>query len=420
MDARKIRTLRKNKALAGSMMVVAAILFVIARSRGGVGGWEWVGAFAEAAMIGALADWFAVVALFRHPLGVPIPHTAIIPNKKEAISDSLAEFIRDKFLATEALVAKLRKLNPAEYLTNYLLSRDNAEGIGRGVGKVISESLDFIDDERVQGLIREALNSRLEKFDVATSAGSLIEILRRDNRHQAVLDELLSRLAAWLALPESQDKIATGLDNWLSTEYPLISKFIPNREQFAKGAGEKVVKKVNAFIQAVNSDPEHEMRKHFDTMVGEFAVKLKNDPALRSGVEALKRNLMTNLPLADYVKNLWNDLETWIKQDLDRSESRIRGYIAGAATGLGKTLSENNGLKESVNDHLEAIVRRHADGLRTGFAKHVSGTMRQWDEEDFVREIELSIGSDLQFIRMNGTLVGGSIGVLLHVISKLI
>lgn len=416
----KKQTLRKNKALAGSMMVVAAILFVIARSRGGVGGWEWVGAFAEAAMIGALADWFAVVALFRHPMGVPIPHTAIIPNKKEAISDSLAEFIRDKFLATEALVGKLRKLNPAEYLTGYLLSRDNAEGIGRGVGKVISESLDFIDDERVQGLIREALRSRLEKFDVASSAGSLIEMLRKDNRHQAVLDELLRKLAGWLALPESQQKIADALDNWITTEYPLISKFIPNREQFAKGAGEKVVKKVNAFIQAVNADPEHELRNHFDAMVGDFAAKLKSDPALRSGVEALKRNLMGNLPLADYVKNLWNDLETWVKDDLDRSESRIRGYIAGAATGLGKTLSENGSLKESVNDHLEAIVRKHADGLRTGFAKHVSGTMRQWDEEDFVREIELSIGSDLQFIRMNGTLVGGSIGVLLHAVSKLI
>lgn len=412
--------LRKNKALAGVMMVGAAVLFVIARWHGGAGGWEWVAAFAEAAMIGALADWFAVVALFRHPLGIPIPHTAIIPNKKEAIADSLAEFIRDKFLATEALVAKLRKLSPAEQLTGYLLSRDKAEGIGRGVGKVISESLDFIDDKRVQGIIREALHSRLEKFDAASSAASLIEILRRDNRHQAVLDELLKKSAAWLSLPDSQEKIATALDNWLDNEYPLLARFIPNREQFAKGAGEKVVKKVNAFIQAVNDDPEHELRQHFDGMVGEFAFKLKSDPDLRSGVEALKRNLMGNLPLADYVRNLWNDLETWVRDDLDRSESRIRGYIAGAATGLGKTLSENSGLKESVNDHLEAIVRRHADGLRTGFAKHVSGTMRQWEVEDFVNEIELSIGSDLQFIRMNGTLVGGMIGVVLHAVSRLI
>lgn len=415
----KRRVLRKNKALAGSMMVVAAVLFVIARYHQGAGGWEWVGAFAEAAMIGALADWFAVVALFRHPLGVPIPHTAIIPNKKEAIADSLAAFIRDKFLATEALVGKLRKLNPAEYLTRYLMSHENAAGLARGISRVIADSLDFIDDERVQGIIREALRNRLDKLDVATSAGSLIEILRRDNRHQAVLDELLRRLAAWLAIPESQQKIADALDNWITTEYPLISKFIPNREQFAKGAGEKVVKKVNAFIQAVNDDPDHELRNHFDGMVGEFAAKLKNDPSLRNGVEALKQDMMSNLPLADYVKNLWNDLETWVKDDLARSHSRIQGYITGAATGLGKTLSESTDLKDSINDHLETMVRRHADGLRTGFAKHVSGTMRQWEEEDFVREIELSIGSDLQFIRMNGTLVGGMIGVLLHAISLL-
>jgi uncharacterized membrane-anchored protein YjiN (DUF445 family) len=416
----KRRTLRKNKALAGGMMVVAAILFVVARWHKGAGGWEWVGAFAEAAMIGALADWFAVVALFRHPLGVPIPHTAIIPNKKEAIADSLAVFIRDKFLATEALVGKLKKLNPAEHLTRYLMSRDNAAGLAVGIGRVIADSLDFIDDERVQGIIREALRNRLDRLDVATSAGTLIELLRRDNRHQAVLDDLLGRLGGWLAIPESQNKIAGAIDNWVATEYPLISRFIPNREQFAKGAGEKLVKRVNEFIQAVNEDPGHELRNHFDAMVGEFAVKLKSDPSLRNGVEALKRNMMGSLPLADYVKNLWNDLETWVKDDLNRPGSRIQGYITGAAAGLGKTLSESAELKDSINDHLETMVRRHADGLRTGFAKHVSGTMRQWEEDDFVREIELSIGSDLQFIRMNGTLVGGMIGVLLHAVSKLI
>ncbi len=416
----KRRTLRKNKALAGGMMVVAAILFVVARWHKGAGGWEWVGAFSEAAMIGALADWFAVVALFRHPLGVPIPHTAIIPNKKEAIADSLAVFIRDKFLATEALVGKLKKLNPAEHLTRYLMSQGNAAGLAVGIGRVIADSLDFIDDERVQGIIREALRNRLDRLDVATSAGTLIELLRRDNRHQAVLDDLLGRLGDWLAIPESQSKIAGAIDNWVATEYPLISRFIPNREQFAKGAGEKLVKRVNEFIQAVNEDPGHELRNHFDAMVGEFAVKLKSDPSLRNGVEALKRNMMGSLPLVDYVKNLWNDLETWVKDDLDRPGSRIQGYITGAAAGLGKTLSESAELKDSINDHLETMVRRHADGLRTGFAKHVSGTMRQWEEDDFVREIELSIGSDLQFIRMNGTLVGGMIGVLLHAVSKLI
>lgn len=278
----KIRALRKNKALALSMMVCAGILFVTARCLESHGIWQWVGAFSEAAMIGALADWFAVVALFRHPLGIPIPHTAIIPNKKEAIADSLAEFIRDKFLATEALVVKVRKLKPADHLSSYLMSEKNAAGLARGVTRVISESLDFIDDERVRAIMLAAINNRICTVDLPSSVGTIIDILRKDNRHQSVLDELLRRLADWLALPDSQEKIARAIDDWCSTEYPLLIKFIPNREQFAKGAGEKIAKKINGFIRKVNEDPAHELRRHFDDILSDFSARLRYDQALRS------------------------------------------------------------------------------------------------------------------------------------------
>jgi len=152
MDVRK-KTLVRNKAIAGGLMVGAALLFVIARSQKGSGIWEWVAAFSEAAMVGALADWFAVVALFRHPLGVPIPHTAIVPNKKEAIAESLAEFIRDKFLATEALLAKIRELNPARRLSVYLMTPQHADGLAEGLTRVLFESIDFIDDDRVRKIL---------------------------------------------------------------------------------------------------------------------------------------------------------------------------------------------------------------------------------------------------------------------------
>jgi uncharacterized membrane-anchored protein YjiN (DUF445 family) len=170
----KRRTLTRNKKIAGGLMVAAAILFVIARFHKGIGYWEWVAAFAEAAMIGALADWFAVVALFRHPLGIPIPHTAIIPNKKNTIADSLAEFIRDKFLATEALVAKLRGLNPAERLSAYLSSEKNASGVASGLTG-ISRLLDVIDDNRVRKILHSAINNRIDKIDLSTSAGLLLD-----------------------------------------------------------------------------------------------------------------------------------------------------------------------------------------------------------------------------------------------------
>src|ERR1035437_1148662 len=221
MDDRK-RILARNKAIAGGMMIVAAVLFVIARSQKGSGIWEWVAAFSEAAMIGALADWFAVVALFRHPLGVPIPHTAIIPSKKDVIAESLANFIRDKFLATEALVLKMREMNPGMRLSAYLSSRKNADELAGILTRLISDSLDLVEDERVQKILRSAINDRVEKLDLSGSAGLLLDTLRRDNRHQVVMDDLLNRLALYLATPEAQDKLANTIDIWVTTEYPLL------------------------------------------------------------------------------------------------------------------------------------------------------------------------------------------------------
>jgi uncharacterized membrane-anchored protein YjiN (DUF445 family) len=415
----KRRILRRNKAIAGGLMVAAAILFVIARFQKGAGYWEWVAAFSEAAMIGALADWFAVVALFRHPLGIPIPHTAIIPNKKHTIADSLAEFIRDKFLATEALVAKLRGLNPAERLSAYLSSKKNAAGIASGLTRVIADSLDVIDDDRVRKILHAAIDNRIEKADLSTSAGLLLDFLKKDNRHQAVLDEMLKRLAGWLAIPESQAKIATAIEKWINNEYPLLSRMIPNRDVFMQGAGEKIANRLNAFIQEVNADPEHELRNRFDDTVADLIHRLKNDRTLRDSIDAIKHEVISNPALSGYVNNLWCDLKTWLRNDLDRQDSRIREKVTEAAAGLGSTLSKSRDLKDSINEHLEMMVRHYADGLRTGFAKHVSGTIKQWEDEDFVSEIELSIGSDLQFIRMNGTLVGGMIGLLLHAVSLL-
>ena len=412
--------LRRNKMIAVGMMLCAAVLFVVARLQQGDGNWEWVAAFAEAAMVGALADWFAVVALFRHPLGVPIPHTAIIANKKDTIAENLAQFIQEKFLATEVLVERLTEFDPARHLSNYLITRHNAEGLANGAARVLSESIDFLEDERVGKIVSAAMGDRVEKFDISTSAGKLLDTLRRDSRHQVVLDEILLRLGAWLSTPESQEKIAVALDNWMDTEYPLLSRFIPNRPTFSRTAGEKIVGKVNGFLQAVNADPTHELRHEFDRIVEDFSVKLKHDPALRSKVEEIKQQVVNNEQLSHYAKSLVADLKEWVMEDLDRPHSRIRKRIADAAVGLGHTLAANKELCDSINEHLETVVRKYAGNLREGFAKHISGTVKEWKNEDFIEEIELSIGSDLQFIRMNGTLVGGMIGILLHAVSLLL
>lgn len=417
-NRRKILT--RNKTIATGLMIGAAILFVIARSQKGQGAWEWVAAFAEAAMVGALADWFAVVALFKHPLGIPIPHTAIIKNKKEVIAGNLGDFIRDKFLAPETLLAKLREYDPAEHLASYLMSRENAAGLAGGVTRVISDSLDFIDDDRVQKILRTAIYDRIGKFDFASCAGSILDTLRNENRHQNVLDELLNRLAAWVSTPEAQDRLATSIDGLIKKEYPLLSQFIPNRDQFSKGAGEKIIRRFNEFIQEVNNDPTHDLRHTFDNAVTDFVQRLKTDIILRTKIENIKLQALNNDALSHYVKNLGSDLKDWLSNDLKKPQSKIQEKITEAVSGFGTALSRNRELKESLNEHLEMLVVKYGDSWRTAIAKHISGTVQTWENEDYVREIELSIGSDLQFIRMNGTLVGGIIGLLLHAVSLLL
>ena len=419
MDERK-RILNRNKMIATGLMLGAALLFVAARLHKGQGAWEWVSAFAEAAMVGALADWFAVVALFRHPLGVPIPHTAIIKNKKDAIAGNLAGFIRDKFLASETLIAKLRAYNPAEHLAVYLMSRANAAGLARGVTRLCADSLDFIDDERVQQFLRAALSSRIDGFDVSTSAGTVLDALRKDNRHQTVLDDLLRRFAGWLAGEEAQAKLARAIEDMAAKEYPLLMAFMPNKDQFARGAGEKIVRRINAYIQEVNADPAHEVRNRFDTAVTTFITRLKTDQHLRAKVEAIKQEVVHNQAISDYARSIGSDLKDWLADDLQQPQSRVQEKIAAAVAGLGTTLANNQALKESLNEHLETLVLHYGDTLRTTIAGHISGTMQQWESDDYTDEIELSIGSDLQFIRMNGTLVGGVIGLLLHAVSLLL
>ncbi|MDA8412205.1 MAG: DUF445 domain-containing protein [Desulfobacteraceae bacterium] len=419
MDSRK-RILARNKAIASGLMAVAAILFVVARTQKGHGAWEWVAAFSEAAMVGALADWFAVVALFRHPLGIPIPHTAIIKNKKDAIAGNLADFIRDKFLAPETLIGKLREQNPAERLTVYLMSRNNADELASGLTRVFSDSLGFLDDDRVQHILRTAISDRIENFDLSSSVGVLLDTLRNDNRHQIVLDEMLNRFAVWLSTPESQAKLANSIDTMVTKEYPLLSHFIPNRDQFSKGAGEKIVRRLNEYIQEINVDPAHELRQTFDDAVTGFIARLKTDRELRNKIEAIKLEAVQNPFLSEYVLNLIGDLKIWLNNDLKQPHSMIREKIAEAVSGLGRTLSRNHALQDSLNEHLEKMVTNYGDRLRTAIARHISETVQQWETDDYVAEIELSIGSDLQFIRMNGTLVGGVIGLLLHAVALLL
>ena len=410
--------LGKMKNLATGLLVVVAVVYLVARQQG----WHWVAAFAEAATIGALADWFAVVALFRHPLGLPIPHTAILPRNKARLADNLAEFIRDKFLDTRSLVGRVRDLNPAARLAVWLQQPANSTFVAGQAAGVLAESVDFLKDPRVQRVMVRGLRRRLASVDLSTGMGRLLDTLTEQGRHQALLDEGLKRLSGWLSDEGVQTSFAGMIVDVAQREYPAVVATMglvgidPNElgERIARG----IVGGVNGLLAEVAADRDHPRRAAFDSLVAEYVERLKHDPAFRERVEAARLDLFASPELAGYLAGLWQDLEDWLCWDLARPHSRLKASMARALEALGRSLAENKAFGESLNEHLEQAVERFAPELREAMTGHVANTVRAWKDEDLVREVELSVGRDLQFIRLNGTLVGGLIGLALYAITQ--
>jgi len=419
----KARQLAKMKRLAVALLVAVTALFVVARLQHGAGIWGWIAAFAEAAMIGALADWFAVVALFRHPLGLPIPHTAIIPANKERFAGNLAEFVRDKFLATDTLVQKLRAFGPADRLGDWLQRPDNAHIVGEKLAAALAGWLDFIDDERVRSLLAASVRERLKEIDVSRVAGKVLDTLTVDDRHQELLDAGLRRLARWLDAPEVQTAFAAMIIEIAGKEYPKTLKavgLVTDTEEFARRIAASIVQGINGWLHDIGDDPQHPRRRAFDETVAEFIARLKDDAGFVARVNAAKLEVLTHPVLAGYLNGLWDELKAWLREDLHRSDSLLRQRIGAAASAFGTTLAENRALRASFEDHIESAVVALADDFRDALSRHIAATIRSWKDEDLVREVELSVGRDLQFIRLNGTVVGGGIGLLLHGLTLLV
>jgi uncharacterized membrane-anchored protein YjiN (DUF445 family) len=331
----KALELRRSKQLALGFFGGAALLFVIALvlSHAWPGNW-WIGllkAFAEAAMVGALADWFAVVALFRR---VPIPfvsrHTEIIPANKARIADNLAAFVHEKFLDTDSIVRLIQRHDPAQRVADWLNAPDNARLLGRYLVRIGGWALDFIEDGAVQTFVRRAVHAMIGGVDLSQAAGAILESVTRDGRHQALLDEGLAQLAKLLANEETQAVIAQGIVDWLREEYAFMEKMLPSELIGRKGA-DLTVRMAAAILQRISTDPAHPLRRRFDTFTQDFIERLKADPAFIEKGEDVKRYLLGDATLNGYLGSLWADLKHWIKDDLGREDSVL--YTRLVATG---------------------------------------------------------------------------------------
>ncbi|MBZ6390447.1 MAG: DUF445 domain-containing protein [Pantoea dispersa] len=415
----KYQQLKRSKRLALSLLLIAAASFVVTLFLPPTFWVLGLKAIAEAAMVGALADWFAVVALFRR---VPVPfisrHTAIIPRNKDRIGENLGRFVQEKFLDTDSLLALIRRHDPSQLLAQWLNTPGNADRIGRHLLQVMRGFLDLTDDQRIQRFLRRAVHRALDKVDLTQSSALLLDSLTKNNRHQELLDAAVQQLLRLLHKPGTREFIALQIVRWLKREHPIKAKVLPT-EWLGEHSAELVANAVDSILDEVARDQGHEFRLGFNRAVQRLIERLKSDPEMAERAETIKHWLKEDESFNRYIGELWQDLRRWLKSDLNSDDSRVQERVRLAALWLGETLAADEALRTSMNQHLEDAARSVAPEFAAFLTRHISDTVKSWDAREMSQQIELNIGRDLQFIRINGTLVGGTIGLVLFLLSQL-
>lgn len=404
------------KRVALGLLCTAALLYAVASAlHAQHPAWGYVAAFAEAAMVGAIADWFAVVALFRRPLGLPIPHTAIIPSNKDRIGAKLAGFICNNFLSTAQVLAKLRQFDAAGRIADWLARPASGQKLGEWGVAATRYGLSAFDDERVRDFMGRAAAAGLAKIDLSRLTGQALDALTAGGRHQALLDDVLQQVADLLDGEEVQAHITEAIAREIKT-----LRYVGLDQVAAKLATRKIVAAVARTIGELAAEPDHPMRRRFDHFVDDFVVRLKLDPEFQQRGEQIRAELIAHPALGDYLHGLWGELLAWLHDDLGRGDSTIRQRIASMAGALGTRLQADEPIRRWINEQIEAAAPLAIERYREDIRRYIEERVGEWNAEEMTLELERNIGRDLQFIRINGTLVGGLVGLLIHTVTQLL
>ena len=409
-DLERRDALRKMKISATALLVAVTFVFFIARWQQQYHGWVgYIRAFAEASMVGALADWFAVSALFRHPLGIPIPHTAIIPHRKDQIGRSLGEFVQTNFLTREVLNERLAGANVGKRLGDWLADERNATKAGEAVTDLLRGALEVLDDRDVSSALETLVERRVRATPVAPLVGRAIDLAMEGGHHQRLLDAMMTGLGSFIE--ENRATFRARLEH----ESPWwIPESIDDR-LFAKIYGA-----VHGFLADVGADSNHELRLAMDARVATFADRLRTDPALLAKGEELKVELLAHPDVRAWLASLWGEVKSNTVIALDDPASELRLRLDRSLTSLGRRLATEPGLQAKVDDWVVRAAGHVVDHYRGEVADLIAGTVAKWDGAATAERLELQVGRDLQFIRINGTIVGGLAGVVIYTVSQLL
>jgi uncharacterized membrane-anchored protein YjiN (DUF445 family) len=408
-EARRIRLRTARRQATGLLgLVFLALIAVIVLTSGE--GWSgYLTAALEAAMVGGLADWFAVTALFRHPLGVPVPHTAVIPERKDSFGETLGQFVQDNLLTKDVIVDRIRQVRPAQRTAAWLAQPENATRVAGHLVDAAVTVADLLRDDDVHRAIEEAVRSRIETTPLAPLAGRALGVITQDQRHQDLLDVTLR--AADRFLRDHRGDLRT--------------RFGDQSPWWLPGAVEdrvfdRLVDGVHRLIHEVAGDPDHELRHEFDARLRRFAHQLQVSSDLRERGEALKRELLTQPQLRKLAAAAWRDTKATLRAEADDPASPLRQRLAEALEAFGTRLGADPAVAARVDEAVEAAAGYVSDQFHTEIGSMVSTTIARWDGHEAASRLELLLGPDLQFIRINGTLIGGLAGLGIYAVAQVV
>ena len=410
-DPERARDLRRMKRLATGLFLVAAAVFLACVLLGGDAG-AWVGyvrATAEASMVGALADWFAVTALFRHPLGLPIPHTAIIPRKKDQIGASLGTFVQENFLTRSVVEARLTTIDVPGRLGAFLASPGRAERLAGDAGALVTALSELLRDEDLEPAVADLVDRKLHSTPAAPPVARILELVVEGDRHQEVMSAALRGLSRFL-----QDNRLVFRAQLGDASPSWVPDWVDDR------VFDRVFAGLQGFLEEVGADPRHELRRSYDARLRAYVHALRTDPGTAARIEDLKKELLEHPAVRTWSGSLWTNAKNAVLKSAADPGSELRARLAGFIRDGARLLQEDPTVRELVQRHTHSIAGYLVERFSADIAELVSSTVERWDTEETSERIELQVGRDLQWIRVNGTVVGGLAGLVIYTIAQVI
>ena len=410
-DAERARSLRRVKLAATLLLVATAVLFVVARHYEPLHwAWGYVAAFAAAATVGGLADWYAIVALFRRPLGLPIPHTAIVPRNHHRIAENLGEFIETNFLAPAPVEARLREVDFAALVADWLSDRQRSAALAGFMVRLVPQALAAVEQSGLKGFLGKRAMAELERIELAPLAAGLLSAVTEKGRHQRILDELLVALEKVLA----DEQTLAALREKIRQELPALFNLYRADAYLLR----KIVASTTAFIRDARGNADHPLRREFDSFVANFIERLRTSEAFAGRAERLKRDLLARPEIATLAEGAWESVRSFLEQDASAEDSQVRRQLEAMLVDIGSQLARDPAIRAEINRGMVRLLADFVQGQKSGVGRFIADQVKSWDIDVLIGRIELTVGRDLQYIRFNGAMIGGLAGLALHALEQ--